>query len=834
MRRLYENRDLSKEELALVASNILASVGEESNASKNIINLKEDNIPVRKSKKGVKIKSLDNVVNVAAVDNEYGIEFNTDGLTVIYGDNSAGKSSYAKVLKQACRAVDDNTIIHPNIYQDSKLIGSARIQITDESDNTHTIYREMNSSPDPQLGHVSIYDSKCGQVYAETENSVVFIPSELQIFNLLAKYQNILKGDLLKEKDSLIAELPKIPSFKDGTKIKKFVESISSKTTHQDINDTCYFNESDKKRLDQVHEDLAFLLQSNPEKSIKELESKINEVKNLSARIKKTINLLDNTKIDKFIKDHDIYLDLKETLRVATNQAFNQQPLNHVGSNPWMNLWEASREYHDLVYKETNFPNTTVGARCLLCQQDLNESGKERLNNFEEFIQSRISKETEEMENKLINFIDSLKNMSIEKIKDASIRGYIQNEVPTLDLKIEEFINSVEQIIVNIGSSLNEESIEVPSLNDFPLQELNDWISSQVKELERKKEIAKSSEREQLFKEKSELESKQEATRVIRDLHTIVDIKLRAENYNQAVADLSTTNVTKKYNVLASSFITKNFKSQIAKELKLMRCDNVLFDIKSRGVKGQTTIKLTIDSNNSIDLTEVFSEGEQKALSLSFFLAEVSSLESKGGIILDDPVSSFDQGRREYVAQRLVEEAKNRQVIVFTHDIVFLHTLEKYSKISRITMKRNVVRRIGKNAGIISSDLPWVAQGVKKRVNYLKNELQSLKSKQKTYEQDKLFMEVKSWYSLLREGWERAVEELMFGGVIERFDPSVRTQSLKNAKINDELIRIVEEGMTKSSTMVHDESPAIGRLTPSIEEMEEDISNLEKFRKEFT
>ena len=44
---------------------------------------------------------------------------------------------------------------------------------------------------------------------------------------------------------------------------------------------------------------------------------------------------------------------------------------------------------------------------------------------------------------------------------------------------------------------------------------------------------------------------------------------------------------------------------------------------------------------------------------------------------------------------------------------------------------------------------------------------------------DIYYKEVKTFYMLLREGWERAVEELMIGGVVERFDASVKTQRLQ-------------------------------------------------------
>ncbi|MGA4814767.1 hypothetical protein ACPA9J_02630 [Pseudomonas aeruginosa] len=45
------------------------------------------------------------------------------------------------------------------------------------------------------------------------------------------------------------------------------------------------------------------------------------------------------------------------------------------------------------------------------------------------------------------------------------------------------------------------------------------------------------------------------------------------------------------------------------------------------------------------------------------------------GVVFDDPVTSMDHVRKEAIAQRLVDEAAKRQVIVFTHDILFTNYL---------------------------------------------------------------------------------------------------------------------------------------------------------------
>ena len=74
-------------------------------------------------------------------------------------------------------------------------------------------------------------------------------------------------------------------------------------------------------------------------------------------------------------------------------------------------------------------------------------------------------------------------------------------------------------------------------------------------------------------------------------------------------------------------------------------------------------------------LDAVLSEGEQRAIALGSFLAELSLAGHTAAIVFDDPVSSLDHHRRQNVAKRLVQEAKARQVIVFTHDTSFLGQL---------------------------------------------------------------------------------------------------------------------------------------------------------------
>ncbi len=71
-------------------------------------------------------------------------------------------------------------------------------------------------------------------------------------------------------------------------------------------------------------------------------------------------------------------------------------------------------------------------------------------------------------------------------------------------------------------------------------------------------------------------------------------------------------------------------------------------------------------------MSSIMSEGEQKVVALSHFVAE-NLLEDKDNVLVfDDPVNSLDLQRMENVAENLVKLSVEKQVIIFTHNLVFV------------------------------------------------------------------------------------------------------------------------------------------------------------------
>ena len=85
---------------------------------------------------------------------------------------------------------------------------------------------------------------------------------------------------------------------------------------------------------------------------------------------------------------------------------------------------------------------------------------------------------------------------------------------------------------------------------------------------------------------------------------------------------------------------------------------------------------------------------------------------------------------------------------------------------------------------------------------------------------------------LLREAWERALEEVLLGGLVERYRPNIQTQQISLiADITPVDCKTVETAMTKCSKWLpgHDQAAAARAPVPGPAELKDDIDALDNW-----
>ena len=224
------------------------------------------------------------------------------------------------------------------------------------------------------------------------------------------------------------------------------------------------------------------------------------------------------------------------------------------------------------------------------------------------------------------------------------------------------------------------------------------------------------------------------------------------------------------------------------------------------------------------------SEGEQRAIAIGSFLAEINLSGSKGGIIFDDPVSSLDHRRRERVAKRLAAEAAQRQVVVFTHDIYFLCLLAEEANLAGVPISTQSLVRRSEEFGIAEPDLPFEGKNAGKRIGALKAQHQLIAKLFKSGDEQEHRKQTVEAYFKLRMAWERAVEEVLLREVILRFRKGIETQRLAGVVVEDGDYAKVNSGMSRYSNYVHDKAFIGGVAVPEPDELLADIQELETWR----
>jgi hypothetical protein len=266
-------------------------------------------------------------------------------------------------------------------------------------------------------------------------------------------------------------------------------------------------------------------------------------------------------------------------------------------------------------------------------------------------------------------------------------------------------------------------------------------------------------------------------------------------------------------------------------ELRALNVHDLQVVMKPESPGGKTQYKLALQLPGSGAPAAILSEGEQRAVAIASFLAEVKLGKGLGGIVFDDPVSSLDHRRRSHVASRLVEEAKHRQVIVFTHDIYFLCILQQEADLAGSPTATQCIGRGPAGFGVQTDRLPFDTLSTSKRIKALRVLCDNVAKVHKSGDEAEATRLSREAYSHLRMAWERGVEEVLLQGAVTRFTEGVSTQKLKYVIVEDSDYEAINIGMTKSSKFSGHDPARVAQLpTPHPDDLRDDIDKLEKWR----
>ena len=781
----------------------------------------------------VVLNSISEVENINALACISPVEFAPSGLTLIYGGNGSGKSGYVRILKKICSCRDIPQKILPNIYlKEQKTEQKATINFS-IGNRKSTFNWNGGSNSLSELRSVHVFDSKSGSIFVTEENDLAFIPLGIDVFKALGEICGIIKERI----DLRISKLPKVlPQIRIELKESEaalWLSKLSHHTTEEDANKWTSFTIDDKKRLNNVNEKL----QKDPKKISIELRSKAKRYEtHLLTHVVECKKFEDN-KIEELKKAKEKLTNASQASKLASNAAFgdpNKYPVKGVGSESWRALWETARRFSETVaYPNKSYPFYEVSDRCVLCHQTLQEDARQRFKDFEKFVKDDTAAKLGEAAAEFDIARSEYDNFNVFDKSVLSILEEIKNDDPKFEAEIRSYLNQVKTCRDSILETLKTNKWKIEQLNipspKLKSQEYIERLNIKSKEFE---VASKPEEIERLKKIKMNLEGKRWLSE--NKIEIINEIKRLKQIYALNIVKKSTNpkGITDKSNQMVEKYVGEELRNSFEKWVSNLSPQKFSVVLNTRGDHGVTYHSLSLNDANdpTVSVADIVSEGEHRALALAAFLTEVCAFPHNSCLVFDDPVSSLDHIYRKRVADSLVGLAKERQIIIFTHDIYFLLSLIEASK--RYEVKRKLFQLLcdSRGTGIYDRDIPFQAKNVNDKIKEL-NKLVHDAKKIKKESGDQAYLP----YAYLlcakfRITLERSVEEVYVNDVVARYKWNVTTKGKigRLGKIEPEDCTFIDNMMDKYSTPLHDPGAESPPPPPTPKEIEWDISELKK------
>lgn len=737
----------------------------------------------------INILKLSNIAHVNNLADDQELTFGEKGITVIYGGNGSGKSGYTRILKSACRARHRDRVL-TNVFapefKDETPVADIAYAASNKPEET--VSWEDSDKPHKVLSAVSVFDRECAAIHIQKKgNEIAFRPYGLDIPDTLADVCKHVETDLKSELDDLEKSQNAIlinPPWSQTTVAGKFVTEITKDTKPEDLEKVCEFTEKDETRLTFLTETLSKDIHRAAQEEFTKAQRLLRFKDNVTAFITK----LSEDKLNALLMQHTMAQEAQEAAKIAASKMLDGDVLPEIGGHIWKRLWLAAKEYStEAAYPGKTFPNTEGEAKCVLCHQDLEQDAKERMKAFEKHVTGDLEKKAREEK----EAFELLYRQSVfTNVKFSDFRDILED----IGLNNPDLLRQVRR---NLASIRLRQYTFKKSTNKVSGTGLSLYAASPFEQIDKQaeknrvaaQELQKAANDDGLEKLKAERVRLQDKRSVKEHKNAILDEirRLKEIDFIQScVKDTATRSITSLGNNIADDVITPKIRDRFQEEIADLVGNRVRVEIeRSGGSYGSPKYKLSLLSSPGTDLSTILSEGEQTCVAIAAFFAELATSSHKSALVFDDPVSSLDHDWRHKVAGRLAEEAKTRQVIVFTHDLVFLNDIEDSAINKGVQFLSRHLTRTPKTVGIVNTNLPWVGMSVEQRIDSLEKKARKLSNQRNELDQEQYNREAGAFYDSMRASWERALEEIGLSNVVMRHRDYINVKNLNKISALD-------------------------------------------------
>lgn len=734
--------------------------------------------------------------SINALPSNFELTF-SNGLTVIYGRNGAGKSGVVRLLSNACFSRMHHIVL-PNIYDVnvSQSIPGAEVIMNTGSGNESVTINIDDVAVNTELKRISVFDSHVARNHLAEQGPIRFKPTGFDVFPEMARVYNLLVTRLNTDITGKTRENSFERSFIGSeSPVSRFIATLSASTDLTILRTFANFEDSESARLEEVLRQIKELQSQSVVGAISQLESARRDIILLITDLRESCRLLSE---EKRVEFRSQLSDFTTKAKAVTEQgmgSFNTDHFKKIGTIEWEAFISAAQNL--AITESTNYPQEKD--HCLLCHNQLDDTSVNLIRRYWGFLASDSKLQLEQSSKIIDNTVLSLQNIKLEFFSEGmSIRAHIERLSPVLVKQTSDLLLALQIDRDKIIHELQNGYLITPTSTYNDLSASYTEIVAQIDaDIARLREQTKEAALQSLESERVFLSHKQILNQLLPDVERFVaDLDWIDKASGAPKRSLNSRHITDKEAQLFASLIAEEYRGRFSYECELLACE-LPVELRTQGSRGQTVKSLSMKGNHSPE--KVLSEGEQRAVALADFLTEIALNPANAGIVVDDPVTSQDHERKEKIAERLVNESSVRQVIIFTHDLVFLNMLVAAAKEAKVEILTHWLHRDSNGRpGVVSlNDSPDLApqyRNTQKAVSTL-----SQAKIERGSQQEQL---VRRGMSELRRTIEEVVPHYLFKEVLRRWTDRVLVTSLKKINWDHVLVKEIEDIYEELSALI--------------------------------
>ncbi|NII10660.1 AAA family ATPase [Oleiagrimonas sp. C23AA] len=767
----------------------------------------------------IRLRSVSRVKGVNALHSDTTLDIDRGNVTVIYGTNGSGKTGYARLIKELCgaRAKDDQ--LYGNVFSGEQTEPAANIVVAIDGKDRPPIPWTLGAGPIRSLvSAAQVFDTSAASLFTDKSNKATHEPRSMRFVSGLIAISDRVADSLRQRKEQLTSKLPAMPGEHADTPAVEFFQN-SSKATPEQISEACTLPENIDEEIAELE---GALSAEDPAGRIAGLATALLRNEGIRTTCAELAAGLTDAAIVVLARVRRDAITKRAAATAFASELFEGVPLAGVGDAVWRELWRHAKDYSEKVaYIGREYPVLVDQARCVLCQQELSDEARSRMTSFYQYLECELETAAKTAE------------LALDDAVTAFVKAPDANFWPLVEAATglaEDVLKPVQDALkARFGAA--EKSDEPAGLPAMDFAPIVNALAKADEQLKRDREalvaVAGAQGREQKAARLRVLKAHKWLAGIEPSLLEECARQTALKSLESAISLASTHALTRKVGEIAKDHLVGGYLERFNEELTRLGGGTVRVQLTAKPEgKGHFSFALELrDVKAKVQPRTVLSEGEQRAVALASFLADVTGASRAAPVIFDDPISSLDQDFEEKVAARLVELSQARQVIVFTHRLSMMTLLQDAAKKmvefgQPVGVVVQVIARTESGAGV-PSEIDIFSQKPKAGLNNL---IQGIDGLAKVPANVDPYARA-GLCSTFRLFLEKIVEYHLCADVIARYRRDVQTKNkiAKLALVTPEDCQLIDEMMSKYSGFVHSQAQEAPSEVPSAQGLKEDV-----------